>query len=42
MRKVGLILFVLWAVVFLCGALGELLDIALLRDLTDFKQVFLR
>ena len=42
LRKAGLILFVAWAVFFLCGAIGEVLGIAFLRDLTDLKQIFLR
>jgi hypothetical protein len=42
MRKVGLFLFLAWAVVFFCGALGELLGIEFLRELTDLKGIFLR
>jgi len=42
MRKLGLILFVAWAAVFLCGAIGELLDIDALRRATDLKRLFLR
>ncbi len=41
-RRVALILFTLWAVVFCAGALGELLDIEWLRRATDFKRFFLR
>jgi hypothetical protein len=42
MRKAGLVLLIAWAVVFFCGAVGELFGIEFLRDLTDLKQVFLR
>jgi hypothetical protein len=42
MRKVGFILFLAWAVVFFCGAVGELFGIGFLRDLTDLKGIFLR
>ncbi|MHC4819258.1 MAG: hypothetical protein ACYTF8_14530 [Planctomycetota bacterium] len=42
MRKAGLFLFIAWAVVFFCGAVGELFGIEFLRDLTDLKRIFLR
>ena len=42
LRKTGLVLLVVWAVVFVLGAMGELLDIAFLREITDFKRLFLR
>jgi len=42
LRKAGFILFIAWAVFFLCGAMGELLGIEFLRDLTDLKKIFLR
>jgi len=42
LRKTGLVLLVVWAVVFVLGAAGELLDIAFLREITDFKRLFLR
>ncbi len=42
LRKAGLVLLILWAVIFACGVLGELLDIEALRKLTDFKEIFLR
>jgi len=32
----------IWAVVFLAGAMGELFHIHWLRQATDFKQIFLR
>ena len=41
-RKLGLLLFVLWALVFAAGALGELLDLETLSRWTDFKSIFLR
>ena len=41
-RKLGLLLFALWALVFAAGVLGELLDIEALRHWTDFKSIFLR
>jgi len=42
MRKAGLVLVIAWAVVFFCGAVGELFGIEFLRDLTDLKGIFLR
>jgi hypothetical protein len=42
LRKAGLILFLVWAVVFFLGAVGELGGIEFLRDLTDLKRIFLR
>jgi len=41
-RKLGVALLVIWAVVFLAGAAGELLQIEGLRKATDFKRIFLR
>lgn len=41
-RKVGLILFAIWALVFVLGAVGELFGIEALRDALDFKRIFLR
>ena len=41
-RRLGLILFGIWALLFLCGAAGEILGIDWLRDWTDFKRLFLR
>ena len=35
-------LLVIWAVVFVAGAAGELFGIEALRELTDLKQIFLR
>lgn len=34
--------FVVWAVVFLAGAMGELLHVEALRHATDLKRLFLR
>lgn len=42
MRKAGLVLLIAWAVVFFCGAVGEIFEVEFLRDLTDLKRVFLR
>ena len=42
MRKAGLVLLIAWAVVFFCGAVGEIFEVEFLRDLTDVKRVFLR
>jgi hypothetical protein len=42
LRKTGMALLIAWAAIFLLGAMGELLDIAFLRDITDFKRIFLR
>lgn len=42
MRKAGLFLLLAWAVVFFLGAIGELLGIEFLRELTDLKRIFLR
>jgi len=36
-----MILLVLWAVIFVLGAMGELLGIDFLRQITDFKRIFL-
>jgi len=41
-RKIGILLFALWALVFAAGALGELFDVESLRRWTDFKSIFLR
>ncbi len=35
-------LLAIWAVLFVCGALGDLLDIEFLRSFTDVKRLFLR
>jgi hypothetical protein len=42
LRKLGIALLIVWAVVFLAGAAGELLQIDGLRKATDFKRIFLR
>ncbi|MCK6460570.1 MAG: hypothetical protein L6Q95_11840 [Planctomycetes bacterium] len=42
MRKTGLVLLVLWAILFLLGAMGELFGIEFLREITDLKRIFLR
>jgi len=42
LRKTGLVLLVIWAVIFVLGAAGEIFDIPVLREITDIKQVFLR
>lgn len=42
LKKTGMVLLVLWAAVFLLGAIGELFGIAFLREITDFKRIFLR
>lgn len=41
-RTLGLSLLCLWGALFLCGALGELLDLAALRAIADVKRIFLR
>jgi hypothetical protein len=41
-RAVALSLLGLWALLFLTGALGELLDIDALRRVSDVKRIFLR
>ena len=41
-RRILLGIALVWAVLFVCGALGELLGIEFLRDLADFKSLFLR
>ena len=41
-RTAGLVVLILWAVVFLCGAFGELLSVPALREVADFKGLFLR
>lgn len=41
-RKIGLLLLALWAILFTCGALGELFDLAALKRVADVKQIFLR
>ncbi len=40
--SVARLLFALWAVLFVCGAIGDLLDIGFLRSFTDVKRLFLR
>lgn len=42
LRRIGLVLLALWALVFLAGTLGELFEIDSLRRWTDFKSIFLR
>jgi len=42
LRKIGLVLLVLWGVLFLLGAMGELFGIEFLRDWIDPKRIFLR
>ena len=42
LRKLGMVLLVVWATVFVLGAAGELFDIPFLRGFLDFKRVFLR
>ncbi len=37
-----MVLLVLWAAIFLLGAVGELFGIQFLREITDFKRIFLR
>ena len=41
-RRVLLGIVLVWAVLFFCGAVGELLGIEFLSDLADFKSLFLR
>jgi hypothetical protein len=41
-NRLALAAFVVWAVVFLAGAMGELFGIEWLREVTDLKGVFLR
>lgn len=42
MKRAAAILLALWALLFVGGAVGELFDIGLLRELTDVKTLFLR
>ena len=35
-------LLILWALLFLAGAVGEILQIPVLRDVGDVKKIFLR
>lgn len=42
LKKTGMILLVLWAAIFVLGAIGELFGIEFLRQITDFKRIFLR
>jgi len=42
LKQIFTLLALLWAVVFVAGALGELFSIHWLRQATDFKQIFLR
>ena len=42
LRKTGLVLLVVWALIFALGAAGELFDSSFLREITDFKRIFLR
>lgn len=41
-RRIGWFLLIAWALLFLGGALGELLDIEALQKATDLKRLFLR
>ena len=41
-RRVLMGLVLVWAVLFCCGAVGELLGIEFLANLADFKSLFLR
>jgi hypothetical protein len=41
-RTAVTVLILLWALVFVLGAAGELLDIEFLRRITDFKRIFLQ
>jgi len=41
-KQIVTLLVLLWAVVFLAGAVGELFGVHWLRQATDFKQIFLR
>jgi hypothetical protein len=42
LRTTGLVLLAVWAVIFVLGAMGELLGIEFLREITDLKRIFLR
>lgn len=42
LKKAGTVLLVLWAVIFVLGAIGELFGIEFLQEITDFKRIFLR
>ena len=42
MKKVGVALVAVWALVFLAGAAGEIFQIDALRRVTDLKSIFLR
>ena len=42
LKKAGIALLILWALVFVGGAVGELFDIEFLRKATDVKSFFLR
>jgi hypothetical protein len=42
MRKAGIVLLVLWALLFLGGAVGEIFEVDFLREATDIKRIFLR
>ncbi len=42
MRKLGVVLLLVWGVLFLAGAAGEIFQIESLRELTDLKRIFLR
>jgi hypothetical protein len=42
LRKTGVVLLVVWAVIFVLGAMGELFGIEFLRGITDIKRIFLR
>jgi hypothetical protein len=41
-KRLVLIAFVVWAAVFLAGAMGELFAIEELREAMDLKRIFLR
>ena len=42
LRNVGLTVLVIWALLFLGGAMGAIFEIEFLRRLTDIKSIFLR
>jgi hypothetical protein len=42
LQRAGKALLALWALVFVAGALGEILDLGFLRGATDVKALFLR
>lgn len=42
LKKTGIALLVVWAVILVLGAVGELFGIEALQKITDFKRIFLR